>query len=146
MKLKSIWLAGVAAAALVAGASAPNLAAADPIPPASSYADLLQPVADAPIRLAADDAMREQSARLTPVRFLQDHHHHHHHHHHSRRWYRDNGYYWNGGDWAPIPEAHHHHHHADWYRGRGYRWNGWAWILTPQNHHHHHHHHHHQYQ
>lgn len=146
MKLKTVWLAGVAAAALLVGASAPSLAAADPIPQASSYADLLEPVSDASARLAADDAVREQTARLELAQYWyqpRGHHHHHHHHHHAWQWYRDNGYYWNGGAWAPIPYAHHHHHAAQWYQSRGYYWNGWAWMMRPHYHDHHHHHHHH---
>jgi hypothetical protein len=118
------------------------LAAANPIPPAVSYADLLEPVPDASARLAADDAVRDQVVRLQLAQYSDHHHHHHHHHHHSWQWYRDNGYYWNGGAWMVIPGYDHHHHAAWWYRNRGYFWNGWAWTPRPHHHHHHHHHHH----
>jgi hypothetical protein len=147
MTRKSFWLAGAAAAALWVSAATPSLAApaSEPVPPALTYADLLEPVPDAPARLFADDAAREAQARL----ILADdggwgpgfghHHHHHHHHHHSWQWYRDNGYGWNGSGWYPIPQAHHHHHAWQWYRARGYFWNGWAWAPGPHHHHHHHH-------
>jgi hypothetical protein len=139
MNLKSVWLSGAAVSALLA-ALTPLPAAADPIPRATSYAELLDPVPDAEVRLAADDALREQAPRLQVAQYWE--HHHHHHHHHSWQWYRDNGYFWDGGAWALIPNYHHHHAWA-WYRARGYYWNGWAWV--PRAHHHHHHHHHHDY-
>ncbi|WP_324086691.1 hypothetical protein [Phenylobacterium sp.] len=146
MHRKTAWFAGVAAAALlVGGAAMPSIAAAAPIPPAYSYADLLEPVPDATARLAVDDAMQRPDARLQTVQYWE--HHHHHHHHHSWQWYRDNGYYWNDGGWALIPYYDHHHHARGWYEDRGYYWNGWAWAPRPhyRHHHHHHHHHHHQY-
>jgi len=148
---KTIWLSSAAAAAFLVGQAAPNLAAANPIPPAATYADLLEPVPDAGARLAADDTMRMQGAylgahveRTQYWRERYHHHHHHHHHHHSWQWYRDNGYYWNGQVWVIMPEYHHHHHHHhswQWYSDNGYYWNGWAWTHRVHHHHHHHHHH-----
>ncbi|HWF78318.1 MAG TPA: hypothetical protein VN694_14205 [Caulobacteraceae bacterium] len=135
-------MSGTAVAAVLAGASAPSLAIANPIPPALSYADLLEPVPNATARLAADDAMREQAARLQPAQYWEQQHHHHHHHHHSWQWYRNNGYYWNGGGWVIIP-GYQRYAPRQWYYNRGYYWNGWAWVARPQHHHHHHHHHHH---
>ena len=112
MERRTEIMVGAAAAALTA--ASPMLgtpAAAQPIPAAVSYADLLEPVPHAVERLNAAD----RAARLIPVQYQQDgpqaHHHHHHHHHHSRRWYRANGYVWSGGAWVLRPVNHHHHHH-----------------------------------
>jgi len=143
---KTLWLSSAAAAAFLAGALAPTLVAANPIPPAATYADLLEPVPDAGARLAADDSLRMMGAHVERTQYWYGRdHHHHHHHHHSSRWYRDNGYYWNGGVWVLMPEHHHHHHHHSWrwYSDNGYFWNGWAWTRRTYHDHHHHHHHHH---
>ncbi|HLY44624.1 MAG TPA: hypothetical protein VKQ73_03520 [Stellaceae bacterium] len=59
---------------------------------ASSYADLLAPIADAGALLKADDAARSQAPQ-PGVKLAQyygryyHHHHHHHHHHHRRTWW-----------------------------------------------------------
>ena len=87
---------GAAHAATQQGASAA-------LPQASSYAELLGPVADAPALLAADDARVQESG--VRIQLAQDHHHHHHtkiiikkkHHHHHRK--------------IIIKKTHHHHHH-----------------------------------
>lgn len=104
-----------AAAVLVTGAAAGTAAAADPVPVAASYADLLQPVSDPEARLSADNAARESAPALFHeaqyARDQYDHHHHHHHHHHSRRWYYQHGYVWNGRMWVLRPVRYHHHHH-----------------------------------
>ncbi|HEV2594194.1 MAG TPA: hypothetical protein VGU01_03230 [Sphingomicrobium sp.] len=106
-----------AAAVIAAGAIAAAPASADPVPPAASYADLLQPVSDAMGRLSADDAARQSApAQFVEAQYVPGgpvNHHHHHHHHHSRRWYMQHGYIWNGGMWVlrPVRRHHHHHHH-----------------------------------
>lgn len=122
MRTKTYMLAGAAAVALTGSGLLAPAAMADPIPPAASYADLLEPVPDAVARLDADDARGPGDAHLIPAQL----HigigigHHHHHHHHSARWYRRHGYYWNGQVWllAPPPrphyDHHHHHHHHNW--------------------------------
>ena len=143
MQLKFALLASAAAAAFLATAGAANLAMADPIPRAASYADLLEPVPDAAARLQADDALRAQAAHIERVEYRyggwDHHHHHHHHHHHSWQWYQARGYYWNGWAWALRPRAHHHHHHSwQWYQDRGYYRDGRVW--RPPSYHHHHHH------
>lgn len=148
---KTFWLSSAAVAAFLTGILAPTLVAANPIPPAATYAELLEPVPDASARLAADDSLHMMGAHIERTQYWRrgyydHHHHHHHHHHHSWQWYRDNGYYWDGNVWVVIPNYHHHHHYSQrWYRDNGYDWNGWAW--TPRHdygyyHHHHHHHHH----
>ena len=105
------------AAALAAGAAFSGPAQADqPVPAATSYADLLSPVPDAGARLRLADAQyAEQPARFEDVQYAPHHHHHHHHHHHDRRWYLQNGYYWNNGGWMRRPVHHYHHHHHDHY-------------------------------
>jgi hypothetical protein len=107
-------LAGAATVALAAGALATIPALADPIPVATSYADLLEPVPNAMERLAVADA-NPPAAHLELAQYggPNYHHHHHHHHHHfrDRRWYLSNGYYWAGGGWRLRPVHHHHHHH-----------------------------------
>ncbi|MDI7774782.1 hypothetical protein [Asticcacaulis sp. EMRT-3] len=151
MTAKTIWLGSAAAAAFLVGISAAGFATANPIPPATSYADLLEPVPDARLRLAADDTMRLQGAHLLRTQYWVDRqdqdHHHHHHHHHSGQWYRDNGYSWDGGAWVLVPEYnryHHHHHSWQWYNDNGYYWNGWSWTRrVDRDHHHHHNYHHH---
>jgi hypothetical protein len=141
---RTAWLSGVAAAALLAGASAPSVSAAAPIPAAFSYADLLDPVPDAAARLAIDDSAHERDARLQTVQYRREHHHHHHHHHHHQSWqaYPDNGAYWNGGSWAVTP---YYAPAQPWYGAPDAYSSGWGWVAPApyyRDHHHHHHHHH----
>jgi hypothetical protein len=113
------------------------------VPPAASYAELLQPIPNAVERLARSNA--EIAARppvLVEAQYVapDQEHHHHHHHHHSNDWYRQNGYTWSGSAWVIRPQSHHHHHHSrSWYQRNGYYWYNGAWVLRPQDHHHHHH-------
>ncbi|QYE37162.1 hypothetical protein KZX46_22555 (plasmid) [Polymorphobacter sp. PAMC 29334] len=119
MSRKTALLTDAALVALiVGGALIASPAAADPIPPALTYADLFEPVPNAVARLdAADAAVQSRQAYLIPVQYWDGYgdpgryHHHHHHHHHSARWFYDNGYVWNGYGWVPRPVYHHHHHH-----------------------------------
>ena len=137
MKYRAFLLTGAAATALFIGGAAPTLAAADPIPKADTYASLLDPVPDAAVRLAADDAFRVQGARLEQVQYYE----HHHHHHHSAQQYGYYGYNGNGGGWAHTRPYYPSQYSSGWYQSNGYYWNGWAWARRPQYHHHHHHHH-----
>jgi len=108
-------LAGAATAVMAAGAMASAPAMADPIPVATSYADLFEPVPNAMERLSADDAS-QPTAHLELAQWAPgNYHHHHHHHHHNRAWYLSNGYYWYGGRWVLRPVHHHHHHHHHHY-------------------------------
>jgi hypothetical protein len=116
MQTKTGMLAGAAAIAMTGSVVLAPAVMADPIPPAASYAELLEPVPDAMARIHADDATAAGDARVIPAQLqvgIGIGHHHHHHHHHSARWYRHHGYYWNGGAWlqGPPPRPHHHHHH-----------------------------------
>ena len=101
----------LAAGAVAALASAPMAASAAPldtpaVPPAASYADLLQPIPNAVERLQLANAQEEAATpQLIQVA------HHHHHHHHNRGWYLSHGYVWLGGAWVLRPPHHHHHHH-----------------------------------
>ena len=117
MQTRTAMLTGAAALALTGGAMLAPPAMAEPIPPAASYADLLEPVPDARARIHADDARDSGDARVIPAQLSIGIGigHHHHHHHHSARWYRRHGFYWNGQVWIqgppPRPNYHHHHHH-----------------------------------
>lgn len=77
--------------------------------PASSYADLLAPIANPIAQLQADDTKRAQEAAVETTPELQlaqaytysayhytSNHHHHHHHTYTRHYTRN---------------YHHHHHH-----------------------------------
>jgi len=89
-----------------------------PIPPAHSYADLLDPIPNAVERLRLADAQEAAAQpRLIEAQYWRHHHHHHHHNHYrSRSWYLRHGYYWWGGSWmfGHRPYFHHHHHHDDY--------------------------------
>lgn len=140
MRTKTMMLTGAAAIALTGGAVAAPAAMADPIPPAASYADLLEPVPDAMARIHADDAMGSGDARVVPAGINIDIGlGHHHHHHHNARWFREHGYFWNGRVWVQGPPPYWHNHHSDWYRARGYAWDGRVWVIRRAHHHHHHH-------
>jgi hypothetical protein len=148
MKRSTAMLAGAATMALAAGAVASSPAMADPIPVATSYADLLNPVPNAMERLAADDA-NQPAARMELAQYggPVDHHHHqqqynqydqnggqgYNNHHHHQQIY--NRYDQNRGH-----RYHHHHHNRRWYQSNGYNWDGYRWVLRPVHHHHHHHH------
>jgi len=106
-------------AAAAALSSAPALASTvheAPIPKASSYADLLQPIPNATERLRAadlDTSNALEQPQLIQAQYYDNRrrHHHHHHHHHNRSWYLSHGYWWQGGAWVLRPRPHHHHHH-----------------------------------
>lgn len=87
---------------------------------ANSYADLLEPIANAGALLQAiDEAAPAKTADNVQLAQFYHHHHHHHHHHSFYRRYR---YY----DEAPVVVVpryrryyhhhHHHHHHHSFYR------------------------------
>jgi hypothetical protein len=123
-------IAGAAVAALAAGAGASAPVAANPIPKASSYADLFEPVPDAIIRLQASDAQHAatfQEAQYNGNQYNRGYdrrddrgydrgrdHHHHHSNYRSRRWYQSHGYSYYGGRWQIRPRHHHHHHHNNY--------------------------------
>src|SRR5579872_7218849 len=112
MERKTAMFTGVAAAAISIGSVAVSPAAAEPIPQAATYADLLETVPNAMERLNTADAVdKNGEAHLVLAQYDRGVAHHHHHHHHSRRWYRANGYIWNGRAWVRRPVHHHHHHH-----------------------------------
>lgn len=81
------------------------------VPPAQSFAELLQPISNPVQKLQVSDAQEDQ-AQLIPAQYYRGYdRHHHHHHHHNRRWYTSRGYYWYNGGWVLRPRHHHHHHH-----------------------------------
>ena len=116
MYRKIAGLLGAAAALTTMGAAAqamPNVR--ETVPPANSFADLLEPIPNAVNMLKADDARRaqEQSAGSVHLARYYYHHHHHHHHHHYRRvlprfFFRHHRFH------------HHHHHHHRYYRSYRY--------------------------
>ena len=138
MDSKTALFVGAAAALVAAPAfAAPAIDQAPAVPPASSYAELLQPISNPLERLRLSDAQAQaQPARLIEAQFVE----HHHHHHHTRLWFRRNGYIWNGGAWVLRPVYHHHHHHHHhsriWYQRNGYVWDNGGWVLRPAYHHH----------
>lgn len=107
-------LSSVAGLAIATAACAATPSYADPIPKATSYADLFERVPDAAGRLNAADYDAQRGVQLTEAQYWRggDHYYdHHHHHHHSARWFYQHGYVWNGWGWVPRPVYHHHHHH-----------------------------------
>ena len=113
----------------VASLGAMNTAQAAPAPSpapsdvlrANSFADLLEPIANAAALLQAVDESAPVPSADDNVQLAQFYHHHHHHHHHHHSMYP--GY-------APrvvvVPPRyrrhhhhhHHHHHHNGYYRDR----------------------------
>jgi hypothetical protein len=88
-----------AVTALAALPAVSQAAATQPaVAPATSFAELLQPIPNALARLVQSD--RELAgARLLQAQY--NNHHHHHSNHHSRAWW--NNYY-------RRHRSHHHHH------------------------------------
>jgi hypothetical protein len=82
MKPHLAFLLGSAAVLITAGATQAAPAAPSTLPAAQSYADLLDPVANAGSVLVADDLARAQQPKPL-LQLVQYHHHHHHHHHHG---------------------------------------------------------------
>ncbi|MGY3693650.1 hypothetical protein ACVIGA_003730 [Bradyrhizobium sp. USDA 3240] len=115
MERKIAGLLGVVASLGAFGAAQAAPAPADVLQ-ANSYAELLQPIADASAKLQALDESAPPQAR-DDVQLAQFYHHHHHHHHGYYRRYegpvvvvpRDRRYY-------RHHHHHHHHHHHSFYR------------------------------
>ena len=80
---------------LAAAATVATVGAAQALPQATSYAELLGSVPNATDVLKADDQARAERGE-GKVQLVQFYHHHHHHHHHHRVF---------------IRHHHHHHHH-----------------------------------
>jgi hypothetical protein len=102
-------LTGMIGAAFLATIGTTQIAAAAPdseqVLQARSFAELLQPIPNATVLLAAAEMAAARDSTAGTDRESTDrqmvgqyyHHHHHHHHHHWRRY-------------------HHHHHHHHHYR------------------------------
>jgi len=97
-------IAGLLAAVAALGTMGSSQAAPAPTPTdvlqANSYADLLQPIANASTLLQAIDEDRPAASTDGNVKLAQAHHHHHHHHGYSRPRVI-----------IRLPHRHHHHHH-----------------------------------
>ena len=112
-------LGGVSALALAGSAHAAS-APVEPVntlPPAQSYAELLDPIPNAVELLKAQqtaesdagiDQRQVELAQYYPYYPYYHHHHHHHHHHHY-------GWGWNPHQWWAWQHRHHHHHHHHYY-------------------------------
>lgn len=123
MKRKLGTIVGATAALVAAPVAAQAALSAEtsPIPLASNYAELLEPIPNAVNRLKLADAeAANNGAALEKVQFNVQLGipHHHHHHHHSHDWYLRHGYVWYGGRWVTRAfYAHHHHHHHHHHNG-----------------------------
>lgn len=101
-----IRLVGAASALALAGAAdaASVPAAPAPVPPAQTFAELLDPIPQAVSRLSTQYGEGELSDAVgavdeRPVQLAQYYHHQHHHHHHWWHQHHHHHHY------------HHHHHH-----------------------------------
>jgi hypothetical protein len=113
------------------------------VPPANSYADLLEPIPNAVERLKAADA--EEMARPARLIEAQYHHHNHHHHHHHHRnaygsyysnpYYYDNLYY-SGSYYSATPYYGSSPYYQYPYYSQGYYYSRGRYY---RRHHHHHH-------
>lgn len=102
-------LLGAAAALTAVSTAQATTPQSTELAPATSYRDLLDPVANALPLLKAEDARTAQQSatEVAQISVQLGHHHHHHHHHH--------------GPVIRLGPGHHHHHHPH------------------HHHHHHHH-------
>jgi hypothetical protein len=99
-------IAGLLGAVAALGAMSAVQAAPTPQAPtdtlrANSFAELLEPIPNAPAVLKAMDDQNAPPAAGNVELAQLYYHHHHHHHHFWRRWRRHH---------------HHHHHHHHWHR------------------------------
>jgi hypothetical protein len=90
-------LSGASALALIGGAQAAPAPTGPAVQPASSFAELLDPIPNAVELLNAENQHAASDAATVerPMELAQYYHHHHHHHHYHHR--------------------HHHHHHHHYY-------------------------------
>jgi len=86
-------LGAVAALGTISSSQAAPAAMPQDTLKASSYAELLEPIANASMVLRAIDEQQSASDRDGLVQLARYHHHHHHHHYRRRH------------------HHHHHHHH-----------------------------------
>lgn len=82
MKKHLGFLLGSVAALVTLSASQAATVPVSPPATAQSYAELLEPVANAQEALFVDDMARSQQPKPL-LQLVQYHHHHHHHHHHN---------------------------------------------------------------
>ncbi|MBV8107932.1 MAG: hypothetical protein JO223_25595 [Hyphomicrobiales bacterium] len=102
-------LSGASALALMGGAQTAPAAAEPAIQPASSFAELLEPIPNAVELLNADNerAASNAAAGEHPVQLAQYYYHHHHHHHYRHHHHHHHHHYYH--------HHHHHHHHHHYY-------------------------------
>jgi hypothetical protein len=89
-------LSGASALALIGGAQAAPAPTGRAVQPASSFAELLDPIPDAVELLDADNQRAASDAETVerPMKLAQYSHHHHHHNYHHHHYHH-----------------HHHNHH-----------------------------------
>jgi hypothetical protein len=105
-------LLGAAAALATVGSANAAGTPESTVDTATTYRDLLNPIANPVEALKADDARlaaRPDAATQVAQVTIGVGHHHHHHHHHARAQVRVRV--------APRPHHHHHHHHHSSYYG-----------------------------
>jgi hypothetical protein len=99
-------LGGVSALALLIGPQASIASPVDELDilqPASSFAELLDPIPNAEKVLRAEDERRAaDAAEENPIVVAEYYHHHHHYHHHYHHHHHHHYYH------------HHYHHHHDY--------------------------------
>ena len=113
------------------------------VPPAQSYADLLQPISNPVERLQLAD-QQEQEGLLIPAQYRGDDPNYDRggDRNYDRRDDRNYDRRDDRGDYRSYDRHHHHHfyHSRRWYMSRGYVWYNGAWVYRRAHHHHHHHH------
>jgi len=89
---------------------------------ANSFAELLEPIANAAELLRAVEAQQPAEATVQEAQYYPYYRHHHHHHHHHHAFY-PRYYAPYGGEVVVVPRYrhyyrhhHHHHHHHGFYR------------------------------
>jgi hypothetical protein len=128
MDKKTAGLVGVISALPLAAAAPAAAKTLDEVMTPRSYAELLQPIPNAPALLKeaiASQPGQEPEARVETAQYYDPYggdgyyqrprYHHHHHHHNSYGGGWGGGGYYGGGYYARPRYHHHHHHHHDYY-------------------------------
>ena len=103
-------LGGVSALALLGGSqasAAPTVDEVNVLPPARSFAELLEAIPNAEKVLRAEDERSSNAAvsEEKPIVVAEYYHHHHHHHYHHHYYHHHHHHYYH----------HHYHHHHHYY-------------------------------
>ncbi len=102
-----IGLLSVASAlALIGGAQAEPALTVSGVQPATSFAELLDPIPNAVELLNADNQRAASNAATVERPIVVAQYYHHHHHYHHRYYHHHHHHYYH---------HHHHHHHHHYY-------------------------------